>query len=270
MTTQTTLNLVTKLPLSKAPRRGKHFNQKSLQVAGEFTHCDSHPLYEGLFYWAKDRGNQHWTTVDSWKSKGIPTPSEIHEKQREAREYNLKKLDSEPRIYEDGRQLGRVDQQSMQVSWQPTQGDVHPKYPNYRYWGKRRDGLQDWRPLEDFNKAREQSKEAEQTPKARARKASLNSKRRKGLYNNIELPKDAMDALRDVYHTRDALTLAARSAGSSECFHVDHIMPLKPAIIHFNGTMQRPFTGLHAHWNLQILEAKENISKSNKVLPSEC
>ena len=96
------------------------------------------------------------------------------------------------------------------------------------------------------------------------------AKRRKNLKNNIKLHKDAMDALRDVYHTRDAVTLAARSAGSSECFHVDHIMPLKPAIIHFNGTMQRPFTGLHAHWNLQILEAKENISKSNKVLPSEC
>lgn len=148
-----------------------------------------------------------------------------------------------------------------------TRGVAHPHYEGLVY-NKVTKGNQEWvteDKLKEYNEAR---KEEEKSPKGHARRSAAKAKRRKTLNNNIALPKDAMDALRDVYHTRDDLTLAARSVGSSECFHVDHIMPLKPNLIDFNGTIQRPFTGLHAPWNLQILEAKENLSKSNKVLPS--
>lgn len=117
-------------------------------------------------------------------------------------------------------------------------------------------------------KIKECIKRYREDPENKAKMSAASAKYRKTLNNNIALPKDALDTLRDVYHARDNLTLAARAAGSSEVFHVDHIMPLQPAPINFNGNLQRPFTGLHAHWNLQILEAKENHSKSNKVLPS--
>jgi len=169
MHTQTTLDLVTKLPLSEAPRRGKVFNQKVLQVDGEFTCCDPHPMYEGLFYWGKrTNGNQHWATEDHWKNKGVSTPTEVHEKQRAAREHNLTKPDGEPSVLEDGNLVGLIDHRAMQVSWKPKKGDVHPKYPNYVYFNKRKNGDQSWITLEAFKKTKEQEKASRNSPEGRA------------------------------------------------------------------------------------------------------
>ena len=259
-----------KKPLSEASRRGKGFSQKPLQVDCVVDPCDPHPIYEGLFLWANTtRDGQYWATEDRWLDKGIATPLAINAKRRKARLYNLNKLPHDPRVLEEGANAGKVDQSLMQVSTEPVQGDTHPKYPKYVYF-QIKNGLQVWVTLDAFKKNKERIKYWGQTPEGRAIMSAHGSKRRKTLNNNIALPKEALDALRDVYHTRDALTLAARSAGSSECYHVDHMMPLKPNLIDFNGTKQRPFTGLHAPWNLQILEASENLSKSNRVLPSEC
>jgi len=198
MVTQTTLNLVTKLPFLEVPRKGKGLDQKTLQVAGvTFSFRDKHPYYEGLVFKNINRGRQRWQLIEDNKrfiKKNLKTAKE--------------------------------------------------RYNNNEEWRKQK------------NQA---NRNHYYTVEGKAQTAARGAKRRKTLNNNIKLTQELLDALRDVYHTRDALTLAARSAGSLECFHVDHIMPLQ----------HKELCGLHAPWNLQILEASENLSKSNKVLPSE-
>jgi hypothetical protein len=56
-------------------------------------------------------------------------------------------------------------------------------------------------------------------------------------------------------HQRREIKSIYRSAGPDD--HVDHIVPLKNALV----------CGLHAPWNLQVLPAAVNMSKSNKWWP---
>jgi hypothetical protein len=72
-------------------------------------------------------------------------------------------------VFEDGMKVGCIDQQAMQVSWKPTKGDVHPKYPNYVYCWKTRKAVQIWKTLEAVNKAKEQDKARQKTPEGRAK-----------------------------------------------------------------------------------------------------
>jgi len=69
MPTQSTLNLVTKLPSSEVPRIQHNgtecLNQKALQVEGNFKRGDAHPHYEGIYYKGiKTKETQAWWTAE--------------------------------------------------------------------------------------------------------------------------------------------------------------------------------------------------------------
>ena len=188
-----------------------------------------------------------------------------------------------------------LDQKALQVDGVFKRGNKHPIYPSVLFKANRDKTTQQWAlrsyldkdnetakgyyqenkeafyernkqwTEENKDRMRELQRNWAKTDKGRVHVASKAAKRRSTENNNMALTDDVLKAIKDIYHTRDDLTLAARAAGSSACYHVDHIYPLRPAPIDFNGSLQRPYTGLHAPWNLQILEASENISKSNST-----
>lgn len=65
-----------------------------------------------------------------------------------------------------------------------------------------------------------------------------------------------------------------RSIVTGRNYHVDHIHPLHPPkVVEFEDEMIGFICSLHVPWNLQILEHKANLAKSNKFEPyieSDC
>tara|TARA_R110000764_G_C10909318_1_gene372520 strand:- start:82 stop:804 length:723 start_codon:yes stop_codon:yes gene_type:complete len=113
-------------------------------------------------------------------------------------------------------------------------------------------------------------------PDYHAEKANRYHKRVREMYE--KLPEFLKKEVDEIYSLRRQLNEAAVGAGmygkgannyKRYAFAVDHVMPLKPSKIKFKGKWRRPYMGLHTPWNLQILEAAENMSKSNRASPSE-
>jgi len=111
-------------------------------------------------------------------------------------------------------------------------------------------------------------------PSSKARHNLRAAKRRGALRDNIELTPEQAESMLDVYNTAQALNEAARGAGviggagsrrGKYSFAVDHIRPLQPEYVIFNGVKQRPYIGLHAPWNMQIIDALDNLSKLNRA-----
>ena len=179
------------------------------------------------------------------------------------------------------RRKSQIKQSAIQVEGSFVRGDAHPEFDGL-FYRSCHGGVQYWAPLESIERGRARSlkwsRENSELSIAAARKWNVanpkrvlasrrrhyqnnkekyfakNALRRTVEKENINLHETAQKALQAIYKLRETLTLCSKGSGSTEAFHVDHIWPLN----------HEKFCGLHAPWNLQILEASENRRKSNK------
>jgi hypothetical protein len=87
----------------------------------------------------------------------------------------------------------------------------------------------------------------------KAKICAISSKRRAAKLNATPkwLTKEQLQEIQDFYEIAAAFKLY-----TGQEYQVDHIIPLQSSEV----------CGLHVPWNLQILTAKENIIKSNKLI----
>ena len=241
MTTQTTLNLVTKLPFSEVPRLGgktKPIYQQALQVDGSFKQGDPHPLYEGLVFRCKrkDKG-QRWVTQESLerdKDKSREYDENNKHIRRAYRERNKEKIAKrEAKYYKD--------------NW-----DKKRKYREGRREHTRK----------SINKNYDNNK---------AYYAAKRNRRRKHLKQNIRLTKAQREELNEIHALRIELNLAAVGAGmfpegnnkqNRWAFEVHHTFPIQE-----NKDI---YMGLDAPWNLEILSVADHKKAHSYASPSEC
>ena len=258
-----------KRPLSEAPRYTKgnnrgRLNQKALRVEGEFSTSDPHPIYEGLFYCNNQTvGSQIWATEDHWINQGKASPSEILAKRKAAVEHNRTKPAHEPPVREDGVNVGKVNQDAMQVTWKPIQGNAHPVYVNYRYFSMHR-GKQRWMSLDAFEKRKEQDKDWRASPEGRVKVVEYAKKQ-------LEKNPEEASRTRSIFHrayaeykegviTKDeyekVCALGKRQVvlntglARKDKWNLDHIIP-------------ETHGGLTTVQNLQLVSFSWNIAKGN-------
>jgi hypothetical protein len=246
MLTHLTLDLVTKLPVPyKTWRNKKGIDQKKLQIKRTrkeekrkpFKAGDLHPTHEVVFinYLPRD-GSQKWQPQEWLDAK--------HTRDNERKKARRKN---------DPEWAKATDAKENQAKRDKMGEEAYLAY------------------------MRKHNKDSyKNNPEAAMLKASRYAKRVRYMYK--KLPDNLKREVDEIYILKRQLNEAAMGAGmygkganSSKryAFAVDHIIPLKPSKIKFKGKWRRPYVGLHTPWNLQILEAYENMSKSNRASPSE-
>jgi hypothetical protein len=241
MITQTTLDLVTKLPFSEVPRLGgktRPIKQTEIQAEGCFKQGDPHPLYEGLVFRCKRKGRgQRWITKEEFESEKL-----------KARDYE--KNNKHVRQAYNERNAERISKKAAQY---------------YK---------DNWDAKNEYRKKHRERTRANVNRNYANNKApyiARRNARRKQLKENIKLNKTQRAELNELHRLRLELDLAAVGAGMFPeghnkqgrwAFEVHHLMPLTEN--------KEVYLGLDAAWNVEILSVAEHKKAHSRASPSEC
>jgi hypothetical protein len=131
--------------------------------------------------------------------------------------------------------------------------ELHSKRKKDWYWKNKEKSNQRSKEYRKENLDRLRQKDRDYT-KSNLDKVNAKSAKRRASKHNATPNWLTADQLKDIqsYYSQ-AKNLEVLTG---ENYHVDHIIPLKG----------KDVCGLHVPWNLQVIKAKDNLSKSNKLI----
>ena len=258
---QLEFNFASLRPFVEVPRdkRG-YIDQRELQFEGVFRRGDLHPQFKGLVFRGNHQGAQRWAS-------SLTKPREKTKRRSDnLRTVVLKKAKANPTPAKRYCWLFRCSVKNRTLKAQTHLKTLkrhmpHPTMLGLFFVKHSPSGTEVWRTADeiadraDYMTALYRVKHYPTTEcEAQNWQDTAQARRQEKIKNNIRLHKAASRSLYDLYRLCKNLTLCSRGSGSTEVFEVDHIWPIT----------HEKFCGLHAPWNLQILEASENRRKSNK------
>ena len=279
------------------------WDQAKLQIYGCFRRGDRHPTYDGPIFGNIKRGRQYWKSPEMLlaanaygaeyaknnsekrlayrRKKYWESPEDYREKARKdhaknkdrnnasCRKYYEENKEScaiyhkkyyeenKDQILENAKEYSKLNSDKIKKRGDAyrkrTHGAILARATNYRK-GKEEEARQYAKQYREANPSKVRD-DAKRWRLANPAYCAARGSARRTRMKVSNLSENQRDEIIKIYEFRDELNLCALSSGAMDVFHVDHIMPLKHKL----------FSGLHAPWNLEIIPAKENLRKGNRV-----